>query len=184
MKTCHEIKRRLLLGRKAKSIQHIRKQRHHFADKSLYSQSYGFSSSRVWMWELDHKKGWVLKNWCLRTVLLEKTLESPLDCKDIKPVHPKGSQSWILIGRTDSEAEALILWLPDSKGWLIRKDSDSGKDWRQEEKETTKDGMVGWHHQVVGYEFEEALTVCDRQGNLTRQKTTIPSALEPSAFVY
>ena len=102
--------------------QHIKKQRHYFADKSLYGQSYGFSISHVWMWELDHKEGWVPKNWCFWTVLLEKTLESPLDCKEIKPAHPKGNQSWIFIGRTDAEAEAPILWPPDVKIWLIRKD--------------------------------------------------------------
>ena len=112
----HEIQRCLLLGRKAmKPRQRIKKQRHHFADKGLYSQSYGFSSSRVWIWELDYKESWVLKNWCFWTVVLEKTLESPLDCKEIQPVHPKGNQSWIFIGRTDVEAEVPILWPPDGK---------------------------------------------------------------------
>ena len=99
----------------------VKKQRHYFADKGLPSQSYGFSSSHVWMWELDHKENWVLKNWCFWTVVLEKTLESPLDCKEIKPVNPKGNQSWILIGRTESEAQAPILWRPDVKNWLIGK---------------------------------------------------------------
>ena len=117
-----------------KSRQCIKKQRYHFANKGLCSESYGFSSSHVWMWELDHKRGWAAKNWCFRTVVLEKTLESPLDCKDIQPVHPKGNQSWIFIGRADVEAEALILWPSDMKSRLIRKDSDAGKDWRQEEK--------------------------------------------------
>ena len=103
------------------------------------------------MWELDHKKSWALKNWCFWTVVLEKTLESPLDCKEIQPVHPKGDQSWVFIGRTDAEAEAPILWPPDVKSWLIRKDPDAGKDWRQEEKGTTEDEMVGWHHWLNGH---------------------------------
>ena len=98
--------------------QHIKKQRHYFANKDLSSQSYGFSSNHVWMWELDYKKGWVQKNWCFWTVVLEKTLESPLDCEEIQPVHPKGNQSWIFIGRTDAEAETPILWPPDVKNWL------------------------------------------------------------------
>ena len=114
--------------------QHIKKQRHHFADKGPSSQSYGFSSSHVWMWELDYKKSWALKNWCFWTMVLEKTLESPLDCKEAQPVHPKGSQSWVFIGRTDAEAEAPILWLLDAKSWLIGKDPDAGKDRRLEEK--------------------------------------------------
>ena len=121
-----------------KPRQHIKKQRHHFA-KGPYSQSYGFFSSHVWMWELDYKESWVLKDWCFWTVVLEKTLESPLDCKEIQPVHPKGNQSWIFIGRTDAVAEATVLWPPDVKSWLIREDPDFGKDWRQEEK-----GMTGW----------------------------------------
>ena len=121
----------------------IRKQRYHFANKSPYSQSYGFSSSQVWMWELDYK-GWGPKNWCFWTVVLEKTLEGPLDCKGIQPVHPKGNQSWIFIGRTGAETEAPIFWPPDVKNWLIRKDPDSGKDWGQEEKGATEDEMVGW----------------------------------------
>ena len=122
--------------------QHIKKQRHYLANKGPSSQGYGFSSSHVWMWELDYKESWVLKNWCIWTVVLEKTLESPLDCKEIQPVHPKGNQSWIFIGRTDAEAEALILWPPDAKNWLIKKDTDAGEDWRQEEKGTT--GWDGW----------------------------------------
>ena len=108
---------------------HIKKQRHYFANKGLYSQGYGFSSSHVRMWELDYKESWKLKNWCLWTVVLEKTLESPLDCKEIKPVSPKGNQSWIFIGRTDVEAETLKLWPPDVKNWLTGKDPDAGKDW-------------------------------------------------------
>ena len=108
------------------------------------------------MWELDHKEGCMPKNWCFWTVVLEKTLESPLDCKDIKPVNPKGNQSWIFIRRTDAGAEALILWPPDAKNWLIRKDPDAGKDWGQEEKGMTEDKMVGWHHCLNGHEFEQA----------------------------
>ena len=109
-----------------KPRQHIKKQRLYFANKGQYSQSYGFSSGHVRMWELDHKEGWTLKNWCFWTVVLEKTLESPLDCKEIQPVHPKGNQHWIFIGRTD--AEAPILWPPDVKSQVIGKDSDAGKD--------------------------------------------------------
>ena len=126
--------------------------------------------NHVWMWELDYKESWALKNWCFWTVVLEKTLESPLDCKEILPVHPKGNQSWIFIGRTstfiDVEAETPILWPPDAKNWLIRKDLDAGKDWRQEEKCTTEDEVVGWHHRVDGHKFEQALGVDDGQGSL------------------
>ena len=106
------------------------------------------------------------KNWCFWTVVLEKTLESPLDSKEIQPIHPKGNQSWIFIGRTDAEAEAPILWPPEAKNWLIWKDPDAGKDWRQKEKGMTEDEMAGWHHQLDGYEFEQALGVGDRQGSL------------------
>ena len=134
------------------SRQRIKKQRHYFANKGLSRQSYGFSSSHVWMWKLDYKKSWVLKNWCFWTVVLEKTLESPLDFKEIKPVNHKGNQSWIFIGRTD--AEAPILWPPDAKSQLIGKDPDVGKDWGQEEKGMTEDEMVGWHHWLDGDEFE------------------------------
>ena len=116
------------------------------------SQSYGFSSSHVWIWEMNHKESYVPKNWCFLTVMLEKTLESPLDCKEIKPVNPKGNQSWIFIGRTDIEVEAPILWPPDGKNWLTGKDPDAGKDWRQEEKGMTEDEMVGWHHWFDGIE--------------------------------
>ena len=136
-------------------------QRHYFANKGQSSQGYGFSSSHVWMWELDYKESWVSKNWCFWTVVLEKTLESPLDCKEIQPVHPKGSQSWLFIGRTDAEAESLILWPPDAKNWLIGKDPDARKDWRREEKGTTEDEMVGWHHWL---DFEQAPGVGDGQG--------------------
>ena len=107
--------------------QHIKKQRHYFANKGSSSQSYGFSSSHVWMWELDYKESWMLKNWCFWTVVLEKTLEGPLDCKEIQPVHPKENQSWIFIGRTDAVAETPILWPPDVKNWLIEKTLMLGK---------------------------------------------------------
>ena len=139
-----------------KPRQHIKKQRHRFADKGLYSQSCCFSSSHVRMWELDHEEGWVSKNWCFWTVVLEKTLESPLNCKEIKPVHPKGNQPRIFIGRTDAEAkdEDPILWPSDAKSSLIGKDPDARKDWRQEEKGMTEDEKVGCHHQVDGHEFE------------------------------
>ena len=135
-----------------KPRQCIKKQRHHFADKGLYSQSYGFSSFFSQMWELDHKEGWALKNWCFWIVVLEKTLENPLDCKEIKPVNPKGNQSCIVIGQTG--AKAPILWPPDVKSWLIGEDSDAGGDWRQEEIRTG-DEMVGWHHWLNGHEFEQ-----------------------------
>ena len=135
--------------------QHIKKQRHYFADKGPSGQSYGFSSSHVWMWEFNYKESWVLKNWCFWTVVLEKTIESPLDCKEIKLVHSKGNQSWIFIGRTDAEAETPILWPPDVKKWLIGKAPDAGKGWRQEEKGMTEDEMVGWHHRLDGHVFEQ-----------------------------
>ena len=122
--------------------------------------------SHVWMWKLDHEEKWVLKNWCFWTVMLEKTLESPLDCKEIKPANPKGNQSWIFTGRTDAEAETPILWPPDVKNRLIWKDLDAGKDWRQEEKGTTVDETVGWHHWLNGHEFEQAPGVGDGQGSL------------------
>ena len=123
--------------------QHIQKQRHYFVNKGPSSQSYCFSSSHVWMWELDYKGSWVPKNWCFCTVVLEKTLESPLDCREIQPVHPKRNQSWIFIGRTDAEAETLILWPPDVKNWLIWKDPDAGKDWRQGGEGDDR-GWDGW----------------------------------------
>ena len=134
--------------------QHIKKQRHYFANKGPSSQGYGFSSSHVWMWELDYKESWEPKNWCFWTAVLEKTLESPLDYNEIQPVHPKGDQSWIFIGRTDAEAETPILWPPNAKNWLIEKDPDAGKDWGQEKKGTSEDEMFGWHHQINGHEFE------------------------------
>ena len=138
-----------------KPWQCFKKQKHHFVNKGRSSQSYGFSSSHVWMWELDHKEGWELKNWCFPTVVLEKILESPLDCKEIKSVNFKGNQAWIFIGRTD--AEAPILWPPDAKSQLVGKDPDAGKDWRQEEKVMTEDEVVGWHHRLDGHEFEQPL---------------------------
>ena len=144
--------------------QHITKQRYYFANKGPSNQRYGFSSSHVLMWELDYKESWALKNWCLWTVVLEKILESPLDCKEIKPVNFKGNQFWIFIGGTDARAEVLFLWQPDAKNWLLRKDPDAGKDWRQEEKGMTEDEMAGWHHQLNGHEFEQAQElVMDRE---------------------
>ena len=135
-------------------------------NKGPSSQSYGFSSHHVWMWELDHKQGWALENWCFWSVVLEKTLESPLDCKKIKPVNPKGNQLWILIGRTDAETEAPILWSPDAKNRLTGKDPDAGKDWGQEEKGVTEDKMVGWHNWRNAHELEQALGDSEGQGSL------------------
>ena len=118
------------------------------------------------MWLGDYKESWVLKNWCFWVVVLEKILESPLDCKEIKPVNPKGNQTWILTGKTDAEAEAWIPWPPDTKNWFLGKDPDGGKDWWQEEKGTTEDEMIGWHHRLDGHEFEQTLGVADVQGSL------------------
>ena len=148
----HEIKRRLLLGRKVMTnLDSILKSRDITLPTKVHlGQSYGLSSGHVWMWELDHKESWALKNWCFWTVMLEKTLESALDSMEIQPVYPKGNQWWIFIGRTD--AEAPILW-PSDENWFIGKDSDARKDWRQEEKGTTEDEIVGWHHQLNGHEF-------------------------------
>ena len=131
----------------------------------LYSHSCGCSNSHVWIWELDRKESWVPKNWCFWTVVLEKTLESPLDSKEIKPVHPKGNRSWIFIKRTDTKAEVTIFWLHDTKNLLTGKDPDAGKDWRQE-KGTTEDEMLGWYHRLDGHEFEQALGVGEGQGSL------------------
>ena len=146
--------------------QHIKKQRHYFVNRGLSSQGYGFSSSHVWMWELDYKEGWALKNWCFWTVVLEKTLESPLDCNEIQPVHSKGDQSWVFTGRTDAKVETPVLWPPHAKSWLIGKDSDAGRDWGQEEKGTTEDEMARRHHQLDGCEFEWTPGVGDGQGGL------------------
>ena len=137
-----------------KPRQHIKKQRHYFANKGLPSQSYFFSSSQLWMWELDYKEDWAPRNWCFWTVVLEKTPESPLDCKEIKPVNPKGNRTRKFIGRTDAEAEAPILWPSDAKNWVIGKDLDARKGWRWEKKGMTEDEMVGCHHQLNGHEFE------------------------------
>ena len=134
--------------------QHIKKQRHYFAKKGPSSQSYGFFSSHVWMWELDCEESWAPKNWCFWTVVLDKILESPLNCKEIQPVHPKGDQSWVFIGRTDAETETPILWPPHAKSRLIGKDPDAGRDWGQEDKGMTEDEMAGWHHPLDGHEFE------------------------------
>ena len=145
---------------------HIQKQRHYFANKGLSSQGYGFSGGHVWMWESDCEESWVLKNWCFWTVVLEKTLESPLNFKEIQPVHPKGDQSWVFIGRTDAKAATPILWPLHAKSWLIVKDSDAGMDWGQEEKGTTEDEMAGWHHWLDGREVEWTPGVGDGQGGL------------------
>ena len=134
--------------------------------QGLYSQSNDFSSCHVWMWELDHKEGWVPKNWCFQTMVLEKTLDSPLDGKELKLVNPKGNQPWMCIGKTDAEIEAPILWPLDVKSLLIGKDPNAGKDWREEEKGTTEGRMARWHHQLNGAEFEQALGNGDGQGSL------------------
>ena len=147
----HEIKRHLLLGRKAMTNLKAKTLLH----KCLSSLSYDFPSSHVWLWELDHKERWVLKNRCFWTVVLEEILESPLDCKEIQPAHPKVDQSWIFIGRTYAEAKTPILWPPDAKNWLTGKDFDVGKDWRQEEKRVTDDEMVGWHHRLNRHEIAQ-----------------------------
>ena len=162
----HEIKRHLLLGRKVMTNpESILKSRHYFGNKGPSSQNFGFSSSHVWMWELDYKENGELKNWCFWTVVL-KTLVSPWDSKEIQPVHPKGNHSWIFMERTDVEAETPILWPPDGKNWLIGKDPDAGNDWRWEEKGTTEDEMVGWYHRLDGHEFEQASGVGHGQGSL------------------
>ena len=147
--------------------QHIKKQRHYFAHKGPSFKAMIFSSGHVWMWELDYKESWVQKNWCFCTVVLEKTLESPLDCKEIQPVHSKGYQSWVFIGRTDAEAETPILWPPHAKSWLIGKDSDAGRDWGQEEKGMAEMAeMAGWHRQLDAHEFGWTPGVGDGQGGL------------------
>ena len=153
----HEIKRHLLLGRKAMT---------NLDNKGPSSQSYGFSNSHVWMWELDYKESWVPQNQCFWTVVLEKTLESPLDCKENHPINPKGNQFCIFIGRTDAEAETPILWPPNAKNWVIWKDPYAGKDWRREEKGMTEDEMVRCHHRLNGHKFEQALWVGVGQGSL------------------
>ena len=148
------------------SRQHVKNQRHYFPNKGASNQGYDFSSSHAWIWELNHKESWAPENWCFWTVVLEKTLESPLACKEIQPVHLKGNQSWIFIWRTNVEAEVSILWPPDVKSWLIGKDPNAGKDWGQEEKGTTEDEMAGWHQRLSGCEFEWTLGDGDGQGGL------------------
>ena len=161
-------KKCLLLGRKTmtKLDSVFKKQRCKFSDKGPYSQRYDFSTTHVWMEELDHKEGWVPNNLCFPIVVLEQTLESPLDFREIQPVNPKGSQPCIFIGRTDDETEAPILWPSDVKSWFIGRDPGARKDWRQEEKGMTEDEMVGWHHWCNGHEFDWALGVGDGQGDL------------------
>ena len=163
----HEIKRRLVLGRKAMTnLDSILKSRDITLPTKVHIVKVQFSSSHVWMWELDHKKSWVPKNWCFWTVMLEKTLEIPLDCKEVQPVHPEGDQSWGFFGRNDAKAETPVLWPPHVKSWLIGKDPDVGKGWRQEEKGTTEDEIVGQPHRLNGHGFEQALEVGDGQGSL------------------
>ena len=152
----HEIKRHLLLERKAMTnLDGILKSRDITLPTKVHLVNYMVVPVVMyWMWELEYKESWVPKNWCFWTVMLEKTVESPLDCKEIQPVHPKGDQSWVFIGRTDAKTETPILWPPDAKSWLIGKDPDAGKDWRREEKGTREDEMVGWHHRLDWHEFE------------------------------
>ena len=165
------IKRGLLLGREViTKLNNVLKRRDITLPtkvyKGLYSQSYGFSSSHVWIWKVGHKEGWALKNWCFQIVVLEKTLEGHLDSKKFKPVNPKENQFWIFIGRTVAAAEAPILWPPDVKSLLIGKDPDAEKDWRQEEQGATEEEMVGWHHRFSGQEFKQTLGDGEGQGNL------------------
>ena len=149
---------------KDKPREHIKKQRHHFADKGWNSQSYGFCNSHVWDVRVDQKECWALNNWCFQTMVLEKTLESPLDSKEIKPVNPVGNKSWILIGRAD--AKASILWSPDLKSWLTGKGLDAEKVWGKEEEGAAEDDMVEWHHWLNGYELEQILGYIKGQGSL------------------
>ena len=177
------------------NLDSFKKQSHYFADKDPSSQSYGFSSSHVWMWELDCKESWMLKNWCFWIVVLEKTLESLLDCKEIQLVNHKRNQSWIFFGRTDAEAEIPILWPSHVKSSLIGKDPDAGKDWRQEEKGRTENEMVEWHHWLNGHEFEQALgddegqrslACCSPWGHkeldMTKQNTTTTTMIKWGLF--
>ena len=152
----HEIKRRLLLGRKViTNLDSILKSRDiTLPTKVRLVKAIVFSSSHVWMWELDCEESWALKSWCFWTVVLEKTLESLLDCKEIQPIHPKWDQSWVFTGRTDAEAETPTLWPPDAKSWLTGKDPDAGRDQGQEEKGMTEDEMAEWHHRLDGHESE------------------------------
>ena len=163
----HEIKRRLHLGRKAMTnLDSVLKRLITLPTKVWVVKSYVFSGSHVWMWELDHKEGWALKSWCFWTVVLEKIFESPLDCKDIKPINPKGDQPWIFIGRTDRSWISNTLVSCKRKSWLIGKDPDAGKDWGQEKKGMTENEMVGWHHRLDGHEFEQAPGDSEGQGSL------------------
>ena len=146
--------------------EHIEKQRHYFANKGPSSQGYGFPSGHVWMWELYCEESWAPKNWCFWTVMLEKTLENPLDCKEIQPVHSEGNQPWDFFGRNDAKAETPVLWPPHAKCWLIGKDSDAGRDRGQEEKGMTEDEKAGCHHWLDGQESEWTLRVGDGQGGL------------------
>ena len=166
---CHEMKTHLLLRRKVMTnLDRILKSRNITLPTKVHivKKPYGFSISHVRMWEFDHKEGWALKNLYFWFVMLPRTLESFLDCKEIKSVNPKGNQPWIFIGRTDAEAETPILWPPNVKSWLTGKQADAGKNWRQEEKGTTEDEMVGWHHWLDGHEFEQAPGTSERQGKL------------------
>ena len=168
----HEIKRHLLLGRKVMpKLDSILQSRDITLPTKVHLVKAPVSSSHVWMWELDYKESWAMKNWCFWTMILEKSLESPLDCKEIQPIHPKGNHSWIFIGRTDTKAESPILWPHDAKNWLFWKDPDAGKDWKWEKKGTIEDEMVGWHHWLDGHEFEQTPGVGDRQGGLACCKT-------------
>ena len=166
----HEIKRRLLLGRKAMTnLDSILKSREITLPTNVHLvKAMVFLVVMYGCWELDCKESWGPKNWCFWTMVLEKMLESPLDCKEIQPVHPKGNLSWVFIGETDAEAETPILWPSNAKNWLSGKDPDAGKDWRHEEKGMTEDEMVGWHHQLNGHEFEQTWGVGDGQGRVYR----------------
>ena len=159
----HEIKRHLLLGRKIMTnLDSILKSRDVTLPTKVHPvKAMVFPVTIVWMWGLDYKESWAPMNWCFWTVVLEKALESPLDCKEIQPVHPKGDQSWVFVGRTDVKAETPTLWPPDTKNWLIGKDPDAGKDWGKEEKGIAEDEMVGGHHRLGGHEFEQPLGVGD-----------------------
>ena len=154
-----------------KPRQHTKKQRHYFADKGPSSQSYGFFSRHVWMWELKYKQSWAPKNWCFWIVVLEKTLESSLECKEIQPVHSEEDQPWDFFGRNDAKAETPVLWPPHGKSWLLGKDFDAGRDWGQE-KGTTEDGMAGWHHWLDGCESEWTPGVGHGQGGRKESDTT------------
>ena len=162
----HEIKRYSLKKSYDKPRQHIKKQRQYFASKGSCSEGYGFSSGHVWMWQLDYKESWAPKNWCFWTVVLEKTLESPLDCKEIQPVHSTGDQPWVFIGRNDAKAETPVLWPLNANSLLVGKDSDVGRDWGQKEKGMTENEMAGWHHWLDGCESEWTLGVGHGQGGL------------------